>query len=401
MKIKSSILAAAFALLAFSFAACSGGDSGGESSVSVTGVSISDKSVTTVFVDGTLQLSATVAPSDASNPNVTWASSNSNAASVDNTGLVTGKSAVDSVTITVTTEDGGFSDSLTIEVLAAPAIGSVSITSDLPEGSSKITCLGTANLTAALNDLTSLESSEITYAWEITEGGDYATLSESTSSTVTLTGKNLTADDASVTVKVTANYTYSDGTQKTKDATFTLNVEAGAKTKDFSDIFTSISSATLENEEIAAAALSGFAATITPKSAGETKLTVSGTTTDGTLEGYVLVTVASGGTITLGEFRETSSSTLVTKIEISGQSSIVVGSTTELSAKVKPSNATNQNVTWSSSDMSVATVDENGKVTGVSNGSAVITAEAADGSGVKGELELAVTGTGSVKGTVY
>lgn len=112
MKIKPSIFAAVFA---FSFAACSSGDSGGgDSSVSVTGVSITDKSVTSVFVDGTLQLSAAVEPSDATNQNVTWTSSNPEAASVDNTGLVIGKSAADSVTITVATADGRFSDSITL-----------------------------------------------------------------------------------------------------------------------------------------------------------------------------------------------------------------------------------------------------------------------------------------------
>lgn len=399
MKIKSSIFAAAFVLLAFSFAACSGG---GDSSVSVTGVSITDKSATSVFVDGTLKLSATVAPSDASNQNVTWTSSNPEAASVDNTGLVTGKSAADSVTITVKTEDGGFSDSLEIKVSAAPAIGSVSISSDLPEDSPKITCFGTANFTATLNDLTSLDSSQVSYKWEITEGGDCAALSGSTTSTETLTGKNTTEADASVTVKVTASYTYSDGSQKTEEATFALTVETGLATKDFSEIFTSISSAKLENEEIATAALSDLTVKIVPKSAGETKLTVSGTTSDGTLNGYVLVTVAADGTVTLGEFRETSSTTLVTKITISADaSSVASGKTLALSATVKPINATNKALTWSSNDTNVATVDGKGVVTGVSTGSATITATAADGSGVKGEITVEVADSGNVKAVVY
>lgn len=75
------------------------------STVAVTGVTL-DKSSATVNVNGTTQLTATVAPSNASNKNVTWKSSNTNIATVDSNGKVTGK-AVGEATITVTTADGG------------------------------------------------------------------------------------------------------------------------------------------------------------------------------------------------------------------------------------------------------------------------------------------------------
>jgi len=50
-----------------------------------------------------------------------------------------------------------------------------------------------------------------------------------------------------------------------------------------------------------------------------------------------------------------------------------------LHATITPSNATNQAVSWSSSNPSVATVDENGKVTAKQAGQATITVKAADG----------------------
>ena len=75
------------------------------STVAVTGVTL-DKSSATVNVNGTTQLTATVAPSNASNKNVTWKSSNTNIATVDSNDKVTGK-AVGEATITVTTADGG------------------------------------------------------------------------------------------------------------------------------------------------------------------------------------------------------------------------------------------------------------------------------------------------------
>lgn len=63
-------------------------------------------------------LSATVAPENATNKAVTWASSNINAATVDGSGNVTAVAEGSSV-ISVTTDDGGFSDSCTVTVCPA------------------------------------------------------------------------------------------------------------------------------------------------------------------------------------------------------------------------------------------------------------------------------------------
>lgn len=53
-----------------------------------------------------------------------------------------------------------------------------------------------------------------------------------------------------------------------------------------------------------------------------------------------------------------------------------VNDTIQLTAVVTPDNARNKTVTWSSSDETVATVDNNGFVTAVGNGIAIITATA-------------------------
>ena len=59
---------------------------------------------------------------------------------------------------------------------------------------------------------------------------------------------------------------------------------------------------------------------------------------------------------------------------------IKVGGTETLTATVEPANATNEAVTWSSDNISVATVDANGLVTAVAEGSATITVTTEDGS---------------------
>ena len=59
--------------------------------------------------------------------------------------------------------------------------------------------------------------------------------------------------------------------------------------------------------------------------------------------------------------------------------SLVEGGSETLTAAVAPSNATNKAVSWKSSDASIASVDNNGKVSAVKAGSATITVTTSDG----------------------
>ena len=81
--------------------------------IAVTGVSL-DKETETMTVGGSLTLVATVAPETASNKAVTWTSSVPAVAEVNN-GVVSAKAAGDT-TITVTTEDGSFTDTCEITI---------------------------------------------------------------------------------------------------------------------------------------------------------------------------------------------------------------------------------------------------------------------------------------------
>lgn len=85
--------------------------------VPVTGVTLNANSGA-LYAGGTVTLTATVAPQDASNKAVIWSSSNTTVATV-NGGVVTAH-ALGSATITATTQDGGFTASYALTVQAVP-----------------------------------------------------------------------------------------------------------------------------------------------------------------------------------------------------------------------------------------------------------------------------------------
>jgi hypothetical protein len=69
---------------------------------------------------------------------------------------------------------------------------------------------------------------------------------------------------------------------------------------------------------------------------------------------------------------------------------LTVGATGQITATVKPSNATNKKVNWTTSDANVATVDANGYVTAKKVGTATITATSAANSSKKASCEVTV-----------
>ncbi|SBW00541.1 exported hypothetical protein [uncultured Eubacteriales bacterium] len=73
------------------------------------------------------------------------------------------------------------------------------------------------------------------------------------------------------------------------------------------------------------------------------------------------------------------------------EAALAVAGTEALTATITPDDAANQSVYWSSNNEEVATVDQAGAVTGVSAGTAKITASARDGSGVTATCTVTVS----------
>lgn len=77
-------------------------------------------------------------------------------------------------------------------------------------------------------------------------------------------------------------------------------------------------------------------------------------------------------------------STDITEVKIG------IGARAKAAAAIAPEDATNKKLTWTSSDVKIAQVSPNGDITSRGAGEAVITCEAADGSGVKATIQVTV-----------
>lgn len=92
------------------------GGSSGTPPVKVTGVSLSQSSAE-MFRNSTLQLTATVSPSNATHTDITWVSDRPATVSVDANGLASSRTIYGSATITAYTQDGAFMAQCVITVI--------------------------------------------------------------------------------------------------------------------------------------------------------------------------------------------------------------------------------------------------------------------------------------------
>jgi uncharacterized protein YjdB len=97
----------------------------------VSGISL-NKNEAEAKVGDTVKLSATLSPAEATEQTVTWSSSDEDLATVDSSGKVTVVGS-GTVTITVTTKDGGHTDSCTITVAPEEEESSQPESSSQPE----------------------------------------------------------------------------------------------------------------------------------------------------------------------------------------------------------------------------------------------------------------------------
>ncbi len=168
------------------------------STVSVASVSVSPSTLS-LGSGKTSQLSATVLPANATNPSVSWSSSNTSIATVSN-GLVTGAAVGGPITITVTTQDGN--KTATCQVTVSTSVNLNTHTLARSIGSNPVTL--TAAVLPAGSNQTVTWSSDNTSVATVTTAGVVAFIGAGTA-TITAKSSYNTSDTCQVTVRVASS----------------------------------------------------------------------------------------------------------------------------------------------------------------------------------------------------
>lgn len=302
-----------------------------------------------------LKLTATVSPSNATNKSLSWSSSNTNVAVVDN-GTVIGR-AVGTAKITVRSNNGK-SATATITVER----GYVDVTGvALNKGSLSVNVGATAKLVATVLPQS---ASNKTVTWS-SSNPSVATVSNGTV-------KGVKAGTATISAK-----TYNG---KVAKSTVTVkNIEP-----------TGIVAST-KTVALVVGSTYKLTATISPSNATIKTITWStGNASIAKVTGGVITGVKAGSTTITAKTHNGKSVNVAvtvtakvinaTGVSISPSSATInIGSTKALTATIKPSNATTKTIAWSSNNTNVATVSASGVVTGKKAGTAKITAKTANG----------------------
>ena len=409
--------------------------------VSVTGVSIENEPVDGIAVGTTLQLNKKIIPFYASDQSVSWSSSDTLIAEVDSTGLV---SALDPgyVTITVTTNDGGFKDSYTLLVTAQavqrPYLGIKQLIPGIvecewyDEGGQGISFydVDESRLTnfrypdevdirwrtqASQNRFVGLtvEGEWLEYTVDVTPG-DYdimlyyfCQVDNSTEIEISLDGEKI-ATFTGMTNKgnldiqdsvIVRGVSLAGGNDQILRLEFAVGGDVEVDAIVFTPAAEYVAVTGVEMNNCPSAFLEEgethqLFASITPEDATDTRVIWSSSHPSiATVDENGLVTAVSEGdaeiqvSTTDGDFTDQCVINVqkavipVTGISINDcpADDLEEGETHQLSADITPEDATDTSVSWSSSHPSIATVDENGLVTAVSEGEAEIQVSTTDG----------------------
>ncbi|EOC1338773.1 phage tail sheath subtilisin-like domain-containing protein [Cronobacter dublinensis] len=80
----------------------------------------------------------------------------------------------------------------------------------------------------------------------------------------------------------------------------------------------------------------------------------------------------------------------ITELTVAPTLTVKTGESAGVDVTILPDNATNKTLSWESDDTAIATVDDNGTVTGIAEGAANVTAMTTDGSGLSGVCAVTV-----------
>lgn len=347
--------------------------------IKVTGITL-NKTTLNIKTGATEQLTAKVQPTDATNSKVTWSSNEPTVAEVDQTGMITAKKEGSAV-ITVTAQDGsGKTATCQVNVTDIKVSGITLSASTLAMQTEDVKQLSVTNITPANATNKALKwESKNTWVATVDESGN-------------VTAKN--PGEATITVTAADK----GGAQATCKVTVT---ERTAPVIKVTQIQLSQTRASLnEGKELQ------LTATVLPTNATNQSLTWSSSVEGvATVDSTGKVTAIKAGTTVITATAKDDSGisasctvqVTVPTVKVTGitlnktTASVVKGKTVALTATVTPDTATDKTIKWTTSNKNVATVSTDGVVTAKAAGTAIITATAADDSGVKATCKITVT----------
>lgn len=396
--------------------------------VPLTDIQVEDASV---LKGQSVALTVSPVPADATLGTVAWTSSDESVATVDENGVVTGVTAG---TATITATCGEFSDTCTVTVTEIP-LESIALdvtAATLNKGDSKtLTVLynpddttdskdvtwstsdkkvatvkngkvtavaaGTATITAEVNGKTAECVVTVVVPLEsitLNETTLNLAKSETAELKVTFNPEDTTADK-------TVNWTASDETVATVDANGVVTAVGAGSTKVVAECNGKVAECVVnvnvpmtgismkESVELKKGQTETLTVSFLPADTTDAKDVTWKTSDDSvaTVEDGVITAVAPGTatvTATCGKLKATCEVT-VTTIPLESialnkeETTLIKGETEAMSVIITPADTTDDvTATWTSSDESVATVDENGVITAVKAGTATVTATVGD-----------------------
>ena len=387
-------------------------------------VSISlDHSAETLYPEEQLQLTADVSGQGGytpTNQNVVWSSNDESVATVSESGLVTAV-AVGGTTIFATAQDGtGVYGSCTITVVAAPAstdydIDATTTTQVTTNSTSSVVFTnGPVTVTIAksssstnANNYVASGNNKHTRAYSgqrftISAGGNtisqiviHGTSDKGVNGFTSPTWTNASKSSSGNEVTLTPTDPESDvycivsGTVSFSGVTVVCG-DGGSSSSPVYPTSISLSG----TNTISIGSTTQLEVNYNPNNTNVKNVTwTSSAESIATVSNAGLVTGVTQGSVTITATAQTESGTTqatftvtvtpiaVTSVSLSSNSeTIKAGKTVTLIPTISPSNATNKNVTWSTSNDQIATVSDSGVVNGVSEGTATITVTTVDGS---------------------
>lgn len=359
----------------------------------LTSLSLGVKSLSLSVGGNPSQLTLVFSPSTASNQNVTWSSSDDSVATVDQSGLVTPRKAGEAC-ISATAEDGGFIvqctvtvsqpvegvtlDKSTVRILGADSVQLAATVS--PNDADQTVIWSSSDESVATVDqsglVTSVSAGEATITAKSADGSYSASCSVSVWNKLASVEMNPRALNMVKGDQASVSFSYMGELPGKVRSAFGWSAKDGLEYRGEDGVFVDSSTG-------------NPVCKMTKIRDDDDPLNEIGATFEALGTGSGVIEFDFDGDDGFVQELLVSVSNPVQSVSVSSAAeTLEVGQAFDLSATISPNDADDANVTWSSSNEKVASVDENGRVSAIAVGEAVITAATSNGKSARCDVTV-------------